>query len=87
MVFTVQVFTLLRNQGAFQICQKGPKVLRIDASVSVRFAAGKFRVVCAFPEPLPVKGTSDVMVDSTIRDIEKRLHEALDLLEEVKEAV
>ena len=36
--------------------------------------------------PLPVKGTSGAMVDATIRNIEKRFCEALDLLEEVKEA-
>ena len=49
MVFTAQVFTLLQNQGAFQICQGGTKVPCIDAAVSVRFAAGKLCAVCAFP--------------------------------------
>ena len=52
MVFTFPVFTLLQNQGAFQICQGGTKVPCIDAAVSVRFAAGKLCAVCAFPAAL-----------------------------------
>ena len=52
MVFTVQVFTLLQNQCAFQICQGGTKVPCIDAAVSGRFAAGKLCAVCAFPAAL-----------------------------------
>ena len=52
MVFTVQVFTLLQNQGAFQICQGGTKVPCIDAAVSVGFEAGKLCAVCAFPAAL-----------------------------------